>query len=176
MKRASELCGLPVLDAEGRQLGTVREVLVSLVRARLVALVVPEKVLAEPGLIPLDGTIVIGSDEVRVPSPNSLLGGEEAAKIHKHHLTLDRVRTLRVMTRSGDKVGNVEDLVLDGAEIVALELSDGLIQDIFQGRDTIELPGDVKFAESEIIVPDGAELLPPGPKQDSGTWQHGQGF
>lgn len=170
MQRASDLLALPVLDDHGREVGAVKEVLVNLARGRLAALVVPGKT-AEPILVPTDNFLV-GSEHVRL-GQGSLLSGEDAGKLRKGNLALEQIRQLTVFTRSGNRLGKVQDLILDGVRIDALELSDGLIQDVFQGRDTVELGRDICFQESKIIIPDGARLIP---ERDSGTWLHDQGF
>jgi len=122
-------------------LGTVREILVDLREARLAALVIPVKVLAEPVLIPVGKALRIGSEDIRVPGPEAVISGEDAALLRRGNLTLEKVRKLTVETSSGNRLGNVEDLVLDGSRIAAIELSDGLLQDIFQGREQVILSG-----------------------------------
>lgn len=170
MQRASDLLALPVLDNYGREVGAVKEVLVNLARGRLAALVVPGKT-AEPMLAPADNALV-GSERVRL-GQGSLLRGEDAAKVREENLTLEQIRKLTVFNCSGNRLGKIQDIILDGVRIDALELSDGLIQDVFQGRDTVELDGDICFQEDKIIIPDEARLVQ---ERDSGTWLHDQGF
>lgn len=175
MRRASDLLGLPVLDAEDRQIGTVREILISLAQGRLVALVMPVKVLAEPDLLAVEHAREIGPDCARLLDRVKGIRGEKAQKLRQNTMTLERVRKLTVITRSGNRLGNVEDVILDGCRIEALELSDGLIQDIFQGRDTIRLTGEASVEDENLVVPDGTRFLP---QEDGrqGAWRHDQGF
>jgi len=176
MRRASDLLGLPVFDSsQDQQIGTVREMLVDLPQGRLVALVMPEKVLVEPGLIPVDHRLNIGTEEVRLLDKNTVIHGDKAENIRQGKLTLERVRKLTVITRSGNRLGNVEDLIMDGCHVFALELSDGLIQDIFQGRETINLPQEANFEDENIVVPDGTQCYPQDQSQ-GGSWTHDQGF
>jgi len=172
MRRASDLFGLPVRDAEERSWGCIHEILVDLVRGELVALVIPVKVLSDPGLVPVDKTLILGADEVRLAGKD-VMDSEVAEELRRDKLTLEQVRKLTVVTDSDNRLGNVEDLVLEGHHIVALELSDGLIQDVFQGRETINWPGPAKFKEDKIIVPQGTWCQR---KRLPGTWQRDQGF
>ena len=173
MQRASDLYGLPVMDsATNRKIGAVSDVLVDLPQKRLVALVLPGLLLEEPGLIPVSPGGF--GEELRIDR-EMIAQGEEASKLRQGNLTLDRIRKLTVFTRSGDRLGNVEDLILDGCQIAALELSDGLIQDIFQGRTTLELPEEAEFQGEQIIVPDNIEAQPYQQKLD-GSWHRDQGF
>jgi uncharacterized protein YrrD len=161
MRRASDLLGLPVFDSSRDcQIGTVKEILVDLLRGRLVALLMPEKVWAEPGLIPVDYASSIGPDQVRLAEAGMVCRGEQGAKFRQGKLTLEQVRKLAIFTRSGSRLGNVEDLILDDDRILALELSDGLIQDVFQGRDTLALPPEARLEEKSIIVPDNTQCNP----------------
>lgn len=159
MHRASDLFGLPVITRKDRELGTVREILVDLARARLGALVMPVKILADPVLIPLDKVQDMGPDAVRLLGEDASLDTEELEKFRQGKLTLERVRSLTVVTDAGDVLGNVEDLILEEDRVVALELSGGLIQDIFQGRENVPVFNRLEIRDDEIIVPQGTKCL-----------------
>ncbi|HOB35623.1 MAG TPA: PRC-barrel domain-containing protein, partial [Bacillota bacterium] len=98
---------------------------------------------------------------------------EAAARLRRDNLTLEAVRKLTVRTSAGTRLGNVEDLILDGWRIAALELSDGLLQDIFQGRQTLSLSRQFRLEGEEIIVPPDTVPREPAPK---GEWLHEQGY
>lgn len=162
MRRASDLFGLPVIDASSeRKIASVYELLLDLAGRRVEALVLPGLLLTSPGLIPAD-RVKIKTDAILLDQ-GDIVQGEDAAKIRHGKLTLERVRKLTVYNRSGSRLGNVEDLILDGSRVIYLELSDGLIQDIFQGRRVLHLPDDVEVDGDKVIVADDAEpqLLQP---------------
>jgi uncharacterized protein YrrD len=64
------------------------------------------------------------------------------------------LRGLRIYTKSGQDLGIVKDILFDykTETIEGLEISDGLIQDIVEGRNILPLIGRVEFAEEHIIV------------------------
>jgi uncharacterized protein YrrD len=170
MRRASDLLGLPVFTREDRELGTVREILVDLERGLLCALVMPVKVLAEPELIPADKVLSMGLDSVLLPRENIILEGEEANELRRGKFSLEQMRSLTVVTDADSRLGNVQDLILDQCRVVALELSDGLIQDVFQGRETVAWPSRVSILDDKLIVPEGTRSLPRG-AFTSDSWQ-----
>ena len=71
-------------------------------------------------------------NRVQLGRGQAVLDKEAAARLRQDNLTLEAVRKLTVRTSARHRLGNVEDLILDGWRIAALELSDGLLQDIFQ--------------------------------------------
>lgn len=175
MLRASDLFGMPVMTQENRNIGTVGEILVDLDRGRLRALVMPVKILAEPDLIPAEKILSMGPDKVRLASEDIILRGEAASHLRQGNFTLERIRTLTVVTDADNRLGQVEDLILDQNRVVSLELSDGLIQDIFQGREEIPLMGKIIIQEDKIIVPEGSRNMPEdGSSPD--TWHRTQDF
>jgi uncharacterized protein YrrD len=80
------------------------------------------------------------------------------------------MRSLTVVTDADSRLGNVQDLILDQCRVVALELSDGLIQDVFQGRETVAWPSRVSILDDKLIVPEGTRSLPRG-AFTSDSWQ-----
>lgn len=64
------------------------------------------------------------------------------------------LRGLRIYTKSGQDLGIVKDILFDykTEAIEGLEISNGLIQDIFEGRNILPMIGRVEFAEEHIVV------------------------
>lgn len=171
MQRASDLLGLPVTDANNVPLGAVRELLVDFDRERLGALLIADKISGEAGLVPAED-IVFGPETLTV-APDAIIRGDGAVILRQGKLKLEEACKLSVVTNSGSRLGNVADLIIDGIQLVALELSDGLLQDVFEGRNVLPLPENTRFEEEKLIVPDGVGLqIPDSP----GEWQFNRGF
>jgi uncharacterized protein YrrD len=156
MRRASDLLGLPVIDANKRPLGKVVEVLVDLDREILGALLFADKIRGESGLLTVED-VVFAPESIIVPA-DAIICGDGAVILRQGKLTLEQARKLSVETCSGNRIGNVADLIIDGNQLVALELSDGLLQDVFEGRSVLPLPRDIGLAGEKLIVPDETGL------------------
>jgi len=153
MQRASDLLGLPVIGANKRPLGKVVEVLVDLDREILGALVIADKTRGESGLLTVED-VVFDPESITVPA-DAIICGDGAVILRQGKLTLEQARKLSVETCSGNRLGNVADLIVEGFKLIALELSDGLLQDVFEGRSVLPLLPDISFAGEKLIVPDG---------------------
>ena len=149
MRRASDLMGLPVMDVHS-SLGTVKDLLVDFDRSRLGALLLTGRNQTESGVIPAED-VVFGPDALNAPA-NAILRGEGAVIYRQGKLTLEKARQLTVEDTAGCKLGKVADLVLEGARLVALELSDGLLQDIFEGRKVLFAPFSADLAQDKLIA------------------------
>lgn len=160
MRRASDLLGRPVADAQAVPLGTVTEVLVDFARGRLGALLVDGKNLGESGLISAED-LEFG-DEVLTAREEAVISGEAAVIYRQGKITLEGARNLAVVNHTGRRLGKVADLVLDGARLVALELSEGLLQDVFEGRSTLPMPVEADLAREELVVPADSPALTTG--------------
>lgn len=150
MQRASDLLGAPVL-ADGKPLGTVKEILVDLDRKRLAALLLDGKGFVEPGLIPVENFEL--TPDVLLGSAEAVLRGEAAAIQRQGKLTLAGARNLTVLGAAGRCLGQVADLVLDGADIVAVEYSAGLLQDVFAGRNLLSGPWRADVGHGWLAAP-----------------------
>lgn len=167
MKRASDLLGMPVTDSNADSIGVVEEVLVDFSRERIAGLFIADKAAGESGYIASED-IAFSPDALVVP-PDAIVQGDGAVIFRQGKLTLEEVRKLVAATDSGRRLGNVADLIVEDTQLVALELSDGLLQDVFAGRNILPLPIRADIADEKLIVPDGAGLIAP---DSSGEWQN----
>ena len=84
--------------------------------------------------------INISLNRARIPNKNAICGR-------------------RVYTNTGIELGVVEDILFDQAtgRLEGIEVSDGILEDIIQGRNILPLFGRVEFAEDNIMV--GREVV-----------------
>lgn len=174
MKRASDLLGMPVTDANGDSLGVVDEVLVDFSREHIGGLLISDKSSGVSGYIAVDD-IVFSPDALIIPS-DAIIQDDGAVILRQGKLTLEEVRKLVAATDSGRRLGNVADLIVEDTELVALELSDGLLQDVFAGRNILPLPIRPDIAAEKLIVSDGAGVITPdssgeGQNPDNYLWR-----
>ncbi len=158
MRRGKQLIGLPVLDlATGRQVSSVRSLLIDPDGGQLVALVLQKtSLLAEAKVIRVSQVHAIGSDAVILEpgeEPGSL---SDLLKEKPQAVGEERIAGRPVLTADGQMLGTLADLTIaeDSGRITQFVLSDGLIQDLIGGYSTMPAPEQTVYGEEHIIVPE----------------------
>jgi uncharacterized protein YrrD len=149
MKKLHALIGLPVLETEsGQQIGEVQEVLVNVAGAAIFEVDIGEKA------IPFEKVQCVGPDAVMVSSRNILMDRQEKPPDEYHCLT--ELCGKAVFTECGLQLGIVSDLVYNECtgEVIAYELSDGLISDFISGLKVMPLPQIQVVGKDRLIVPE----------------------
>jgi uncharacterized protein YrrD len=155
MDKYSEVIGLPVICVEnGELVGHIKEVIFCPKEKRVSAYLLERKGLQVMRKLILSKDVLsLGKDAMIV---NDLGCAREFRKIKETDdiKKSGKVRGLRVYTKKGDDLGIVEDILFDHktGQIEGIEISDGLIQDIFKGRNVLPLFGKVEFGEENILV------------------------
>ena len=158
MRKAKSLLGLQIItQADGKNLGTVRDLIFSENSQKLVALLLTDRELF--GMI--DATAVQWN-AVREIGPNAIMvpGDDAAMKVHSDpviaegydaHFKLDGKT---VTTDAGENIGHISDLYLDdNGHIVAYEVSGGVFADALGGKRYMEAPRQITMGQDVIIVP-----------------------
>lgn len=156
MHKCSRVIGLPVIYADsGKRAGIIKDVLFC-----------PEERLVKGFLLERKG---YGFDKKAVLLKDILSLGSDAAVVNDHTCIASlkklelagelkgrgEVRGLRIYSRSGLDMGIARDVLFDPVtgKIEGVEASNGLLQDIVEGRNIIPLFGRVELS-SEIILVD----------------------
>ncbi len=153
--RYSEVIGKPVLHAgSGAVVGAVKDIVFCPGLKRIKAFLLERKGLkAGSRTVPMENVLHLGKDAVVIDSleePASLKGAGQP----KEPMGSARIKGLKIYTRSGQDLGVVNDILIDektGA-IEGVEVSDGLFQDLLQGRSILPLFGKVEFGQENILV------------------------
>ena len=155
LHKYSEVLNLPVVCANnGKKAGVIKDIIFSPenreVRAFLLehkGLEIKKKVLKRKSILNL------GDDAVIIESPGCV---ESLGKASYSTEFKDEgcILGLRIFTRAGEELGTVKDVIFDWqtGRIEGLEVSDGLLQDIIQGRSMLPLFGKVEFGEDNVLV------------------------
>lgn len=151
MQRASDLLGMPVVTGADSPWGKVGEIYVDFPREQVGAFSVVILGSVKTGTI-MATQVAFGSDFLSA-KPQSLCYGANATILRQGKVPLVDVQKLVAVTEKGQKLGKVADLVLAGMRVVAIELSEGLVQDLFEGRYELSLPVRADLARGELIVP-----------------------
>ena len=158
MRKAKTLLGLSVITrTDGKNLGTVRDLIFSDNSQKLLALLIsgPELFhLIDATCVPWNQVREIGTDALMVDSDESLIKVHSDALIAESFDAKQTVDGKQVTSDQGENLGRVSDLYLDDAGYVsAFEVSGGLFADALGGKRYLEMPAQVKVGEDVIIVP-----------------------
>lgn len=155
MERYSEVVGLPVICIEdGKRIGIVCDIIFCPKKKEVKALLLERKGCEiSMKAILLRDIASLGKDAVIVKDCTRVT---KMRKLKDEELFIDKgeVKGLRIFTKSGHDLGVVKDVLFDykTGSIEGLEISDGLLQDIVQGRNILPLFGKVEFSEESILV------------------------
>jgi uncharacterized protein YrrD len=155
MQRYSEVLGLPVICADsGKKAGIVKDIVFSPAEREVKALLLERKgVDLKKKVVLLKEVLNIGGDAVILDNDGCVadMGRSEYAKAFEDE---GAILGRRIFSKTGEDMGVVKDVVFDWktGRIEGLELSDGLLQDIMQGRRIMPLLGRVEFGEDNILV------------------------
>lgn len=155
MQRASDFLGMPVALTGGARVGEVRDLLLDFPRRRVVALALerPDTLIAPVNLTIEDDTILLGREE-------QLVKGQVSKRMARGTTSFLHLRKLAVVNPKGRTVGQVEDVILNGPALLGLEIGDGLLHDLVNGRGYIPLAAEVLLAQEKIVVEDKEEEYP----------------
>lgn len=155
MERYSEVVGLPVICAvDGKKAGVVKDVVFCPKERRVVAFLLDRKswevrkklILAED-VLSLGTDALIINDLEAVKEPGSLKG-------HPDFKSKGDLLGLKIYSKKGEDLGIVKDVLFDFEKgtVDGVEVSDGLLHDIVEGRNVLPLFGKVEFGEENILV------------------------
>lgn len=163
LHKYSEVLNLPVICADsGRKAGVVKDILFDLENREVKALLLEHTGLM-PGkrLVLVKELLSLGNDAAIISDAGfvtnmsrkgfraafgdrkELFGGENGSLLGR-----------RVFSKAGGELGIVKDVIFDiqSGKIEAFEISDGILQDIIQGRRLLPLFGKVELGEEVAVV------------------------
>jgi uncharacterized protein YrrD len=167
MERYSEVVGLPVICIDtGRKLGIVSDVIFCPKRKEVKGFEVERKGCEiRKKIILLNEVANVGSDAVVVKDYSCI---KRMRNLNSNEELKDYgvVNGLHIYSKNGEDLGVVKDILFDCStgSIEGLEISDGLLQDIYKGRNILPLFGKVEFSNESILVDREAveEMSPTG--------------
>lgn len=155
MERYSEVIGLPVICVEnGKKVGIIKDIIFCTENKRIVAFEIERNSYEIKKKIVLkEDVLSLGKDAMIIENEKKMLA---FAKL-KDDLGIkkkDTIIGLKIYTKYGEDIGVVKDILFDFQKdtLDGVEVSDGLIQDVVQGRNLLPLLGKVEFGEENILV------------------------
>lgn len=155
LERYSEVVGLPVICVDnGKKIGAIKDVIFCPGQKKATALVLERKgCQVARRIILLKDILSLGRDAV-VVNDCSCITELKKVKDLEEFKEKGEIKGLKIYTKSGEDIGTVKDILFDykTGTIEGVEVSDGLLQDIVQGRNVLPLFGKVEFSEENILV------------------------
>lgn len=157
MRSARDLIGLPVLDiVTGKKLGSVKDFLVSPVWT-IHGLVLDYRTwFGAARFVEWKSICSVGADAITVNSLKSVKKFKRLPGISYLVYGKEKLTGLPLISAEGIVMGRVEDVYFSPKmeeSIVGLELSDGFLTDLLEGRRKIPVPSGARRGEEAITVP-----------------------
>ncbi|WP_173298247.1 PRC-barrel domain-containing protein [Thermanaeromonas sp. C210] len=155
MPRGRELVGLPVVSLEaGEELGRVHDLVWDVATYGLSGVVLTSNGLRK-------GPRFLKAKKIRNPGPQALTVDSSACledTVPGESLRWREFKGRRVLDAGGRELGLLEDVEVEwpSGRIVALELSQGLVNDLLEGRRTIDAAGcSITWGPDVVILHTG---------------------
>ncbi|OCL26827.1 hypothetical protein U472_04850 [Orenia metallireducens] len=151
MKRGQDLIGLAVMDLEiGEEIGEVTDVFFDHQSQSILGLKIKKKKGRGEDFIPYEKLYSLGEDMIVIEDKTCIGKCQE-----EYQSLIDEGEVIghKVISDQGEELGMVEDILLDDkGKLIAYELSEGLIQDILKGRETLTIDNTVSYGKDAIII------------------------
>ncbi|MDK2820144.1 MAG: hypothetical protein PWP31_109 [Clostridia bacterium] len=149
MPKGRELVGLPVINEdEGDEIGRVRDILFE--ENQIKAFILDNgNWLRHPRLVYFHDLKDKGPKTFTIVNKNVL-----KQEIPEGMKRWQEIKGFRIYNTAGQDLGLLEDLIVElpSGEIIALEISTGLINDLIDGRKEISLTGEMNWGKDSFIV------------------------
>lgn len=155
LHKYSEVLNLPVICADdGMKAGVVKDILFSLQDKEVKGFLLAHNGLSTDKRVLLpDEVKSLGSDAAVISSPECIRKIDRSA-YSEAFPDEGRLIGIKVFSKDGEELGIVKDVIFDfrSKKVEGFIISDGLLQDILEGRKLLPLFGKVEFGEELIVV------------------------
>ncbi|RKD34618.1 PRC-barrel domain-containing protein [Thermohalobacter berrensis] len=156
MIKGSHIDNLPIFDKiNGNKIALAKGKIFSKESNELLAILVSEKsYFKDAKIIRFENINKIGRDFIYVENSNVIENAKDYPEIMEAIDENDNVIGEEVLTEDGESLGIVLDVVIDelSGEVKGFILTDGLIEDIVNGRNIIPYADNIKLGENSIVI------------------------
>ncbi len=156
MRKTRNVIGLPVITADsGRQIGEVRDIWLGEWEVKGL-LLDPKYWFGRARVVPCEAVHSLGSDAVMLSDPEAVYHHGDFTEHGRLFMSgKKKLHGLPVVTPNGEQLGYIEDVYFDEKmekQIIGLELTDGFISDITEGRKVVMIDERSQMGEDAVIV------------------------
>lgn len=156
MKKVSEFIRLPVLSKDsGKKIAVTKDLVFSRHKFRVMALVTNEgSVFKEVKIIKYKNIKSVGKDAIIVSKENVIENAADIPEIYQLLKESKKIIGEDVITETGENIGVVQDIIIDedNGKVLGFILSDGLIQDIMDGRNVLPYIYGITFGKDALMI------------------------
>lgn len=153
MNRGRDLVGMPIINlTNGETVGRVKDVLFDPTSHQFVGIEMDGGGwLKGPRKIHFDDFAGIGEDAITILEDSVIM---KALPCEESVITEDKVVGSRVLTKDGNELGTISDIIIDltTGNITHYQISDGIIQDLLEGRGIVPIDTGITYGKDAIIV------------------------
>lgn len=155
MRKESELIGLPVINKKnGSKVATIKDIIYSKKRYRVIGFLVNEgNIFRDAEVIQFNNIYSIGKDALIVEDESVIEKCSSLPEVSKL-INEKEIIEQEVLTEDGESLGHVKDILIDenNGKIIGFILTDGIFQDLKEGRNILPYTPEILFGENSIIV------------------------
>jgi uncharacterized protein YrrD len=160
--KLQEMIGLPVYDIElGKKIGKVHDFIISenwtILGVELERKIVFSKT---SKTVAWKDIIAYGEDAIMIRNAQAVQKVKSDKSQFSYSLGKKKLCQLPVLTEEGLMLGQVSNVYLDqkkGNTIIGLEISDGFVSDIIEGRKWLPCTSDMTIGDGSVLVPSKSE-------------------
>ncbi|OAB40740.1 PRC-barrel domain-containing protein [Paenibacillus antarcticus] len=160
--KLQEMIGISVYDVEeGKEIGKVCDFILD-AHWTIVSFELERKALFSKMVNTIDWSDIVayGEDAVMIRNQQAVRKTKADNIQLTYSLGKKKLKDLPVITEDGLTLGRISDVYIDqevGNTIVGLEISDGFVTDIIEGRKWLPCTSDMVVGEDAVIVPPMSE-------------------
>lgn len=160
--KLQEMIGLTVFDVEeGKEIGKVCDFILD-AQLTITGFELERKALFSSMVKTIDWSDIVayGEDAVMIRNQQAVRKTKADNIQFTYSLGKNKLKDLPVITEDGLMLGRISDVYIDkevGNTIVGLEISDGFVTDIIEGRKWLPCTPDMVVGENAIVVPPMSE-------------------
>ncbi len=152
MFKGRDIIGLSVVDkATGKDCGAIDDLILDLEQGKVTALSVKSVGwLTSSRVVPLELVQKMGSDAVLIDEEAKAAQSDDGCGIKS-------LKGCSVISSEGKDLGTVEDLIMEvqDGRVLGWEISDGLVQDLVEGRRVLPVGSVITCGLDRFIVQEG---------------------
>lgn len=155
MIRSKKLIGAEIIESDsGKRLGSIKGVLFSPPEKKIKGFIMSCRLWYRgDSLVDIEHIKSI-SECIMVSDSNDFLIISKAADLKSAALFMNRIFGIKVVTESGERLGYIDDIIIDEKEfkIEGYVLTDGIVEDLLNGKSIISYDEDIVFGEDVAVV------------------------